>query len=86
MADTRIQIKLDRRIVDRVQAWAERELGTMSPSASVALVLREVMPSLERRAMWDRLDQAEEAAMTAHEPTDDELDPSKDEPSEDDDS
>ena len=67
MADSKIQIKLDRRLVDRAKAWAEGELGSMSPSASVALVLREVMPMLERKAMWGRLDQeAEDRAGEIH--------------------
>lgn len=67
MADSRIQIKLERHLVDRARAWAENELGSMSPSASVAFVLREVMPMLERQARFRALDDAEEIAMEERE-------------------
>ena len=76
--DTIAHARLPAHLVRRAVAFTEGRIGKCSPSASIAYFLEMFLPAAERSARWDALHAAEEAEMHAHEPTDDELDPSKD--------
>ena len=77
--DTIAHARLPAHLVRRAVAFTEGRIGKCSPSASIAYFLEMFLPAAERSARWDALHEAEEAEMYAHEPTDDELDPDKDE-------
>ena len=47
--NTRMQIKVGRALVGRAVAWAENEVGQVSPSAAVSVALMVALPILERQ-------------------------------------
>ena len=84
MADTQItHTRLPAHLVQRALAFTQNRIGKCSPSAGVAYFLELYLPNAERRAVWDAIDAlADDEAHAAPTPTDDELDPSKDETAE----
>ena len=80
MVDQITHARLPTHLVLRALAFTQNRIGKCSPSAGVAYFLELYLPNAEQRAQWEALDATEEAvARAAPEPTDDELDPTKDE-------